>query len=493
MIKFFKNLIFLFLLCGMIFSKMLKYIRAETVSTLDPSAQWNFGASELLSNIFEGLVGFKEGKYEVAPLLATRWEVKDGGKRWIFYLRKGVRFHNGRGFDADAVVYSFKRQIKNKSSPFSVFFPFLKSVEKIDKYTIEILQSKPYPLLLYALANPIGYIVSPGTERGREFLPIGTGPFEFKEVGKNERVVLQSNPDYWGGKPKIDGVVFYSVGNSAWRILQLKNGNADIVRVSSVKEYESLRNYPQLNFLTYSLMDVNYIAFNTRKSPFNSRIVREAMAHIIDKKKLVRLVFQDLALPAISILPPYLEGYNPTIRDYEYNIEKARELLNKAGYPHGFQCSLFISRGRSDLKELLLKFISSSRKIGVKINLRALPYKEFIRETGEGKHNMVALGWVADMPDPDNFLYPLFARQQKGKRTDYYNKKLTEILRKARLTPLKEIRLRLYIQAQQLIHRDIPVIPLYHSRKIIAYNNKIKNLRVSPKGYVIFKDVELIE
>lgn len=477
----------------MIFPKMLKYIRAETVSTLDPSAQWNFGASEVLSNIFEGLVGFKAGKYEVVPLLATRWEIKDGGKRWIFYLRKGVRFHDGREFDADAVVYSFRRQIKNKSYSFSVFFPFLKRVEKIDKYTVEIIQSKPYPLLLYALANPVGYIVSPGSGEGREFSPIGTGPFKFKEMGEENRIVLESNPKYWGGKPKIDGVVFYSVGNSSWRILQLKNGNADIMRISSVKEYESLKNYPQLNFLTYSLIDVNYIAFNTRKPPFNNRIVREAMAHIIDKKRLVRLVFQDLAIPAISILPPYLKGYNPTIRDYECNIEKARELLNKAGYSHGFQCNLFVSRGRTDLRELLLKFMRNARKIGVEISLKVLPYKEFIRETRRGNHDMAALGWVADMPDPDNFLYPLFVRQQKGIRTDYYNEKLAEILRKARVTSSEVVRLKLYMQAQELIQRDVPVIPLYHSRKIIAYNNKIKNLKVSPKGYVIFKDVELIK
>ncbi len=489
-----KNKIILsFVLCGLIFPRVLRYMRAEVASSLDPAAQWNLGASEVLANIFEGLVTFKGDRYEVVPLLATKWEVKEEGKRWIFYLRRGVKFHDGTEFDADSVVYSFKRQIENKSYTFSVFFPFLTGIKKIDKYTVEITQSKPYPLLLYALANPVGYILSPASKKGGSYKPIGTGPFMFKGSGKDGRLLLVSNPDYWGGKPRIEGVVFYSMGNPSWRILQLKNGNVDIVRVSSVKEHYALKNYPQIKFIIYSLMDINYLIFNSHKPPFNRRKAREAVAHLMDKKRLVRLIFQDLAIPAVTLLPPYLKGFNPLIHDYGYNPEKARKLLVEAGYPGGFKCTLYISKGRTDLKELLLKFIRSAKRVGVDINLIVLPYNQFIRETRKGKHNMVAFGWVADMPDPDNFLYPLFARKQRGVEMNYYNKKLAEILEKARVTPDNDERLKLYMEAQEIIYRDVALIPLYHSRKIIAYNKNIKGLKVSPKGYVIFKDAELVQ
>ncbi len=470
--------------------RMLHYVRSEGIVSLDPAREWDMYTSEVLSNIYEGLVRFKENKYEVEPLLAKKWEIKDGGKRWIFYLRKGIKFHDGSIFNADSVIFSFQRQVRGGFYTFKTFFPFFKNIRKIDDYTIEITQEKPYAPFLYALANPVAFIISPNSEKGGNFIPIGTGPFKFKEWKPGNYVILEANPDYWGSKPEIEGVVFNIMEKPNWRLLQLKNGNADVVTLSSVKEYEELKSYPQTNFIIQPLLDVNYLVFNTQKAPFNKRKVREALSHIIDKRKLIRLLFEDLAIPASSPIPPYLWGFNSSIKDYNYDLAKAKKLLREAGYPEGFRCNLYLAYGRSDLKDIVIRFVRNATKIGVHIQVIFSPsYAKFVEATKKGLHNIAALGWLGDFPDPDNFLYPLFSSNREENRTFYNSVELDSILKKARVTTDRRKRLKLYLKAQEIIHKEVLWIPLFHSTLIVAYNKNIKGLRVNPKGYLLFNKV----
>lgn len=483
-----KYLIFSFFVLSLAYSQILIFLREGKHRSLDPAIQWNFLSSEILANVLEGLVQFKMDSYDVEPCLATKWEAKDNGKRWIFYLRKGVTFHDGTEFNADSVIFSFKR-MENMPN-FKVLFPFYRTIKKIDRYTVEIILDYAYTPFIQLMANPIASIISPQSVERREFVPIGTGPFKIKEI-KSSSISLESFNKYWNGKPKIEGIIIKTVTKPEWKLLQLKNGSADIIRLSTLREYESLKFVPNIKFLIHPQMDINFLSFNTSRPPFNKRKVREAFAHIINKKNLIPLLFNNFATPAITPIPPYIWRYPLTFKDYDYNPEKALSLLKEAGYSKGFRCKLFVSSEKPEYRELALKIQKSAKLVGIKIEIVSLTPFQLHKEAKKGKYNLAIQGWVADIPDPDNFLFPLFSEDNLQNFSILRNTNIMEILKSARKLSGNNTRYLLYSKALEIIHREIPIIPLYHSTELVAYNIKVSGLQINPKGYLIFKKVRI--
>lgn len=467
------------------------FLRSVDSSTLEPRKSEELYSSEVIANIFEGLVRFKKGTAEIEPCLATRWESRDNHKEWLFYLRKGVRFHNNREFDSRSVVSVFREKLISDKPGLKrqwFFFPYIERVEAVGRFVFKITLRKPYAPLLPALTDPAALIVAPESYRENgDFYPIGTGPFKFKNWDKGKTLVIERNSDYWDGPVPLSQVVFKVIRSPATRTLNLRNGNADLLRVSMAAEFEEVLGRTDINILSVLTPDIHYLAFNTRKHPLSMVEVRKAFAHLINKKGLVKHIFQQMAVPAVTPIPPTLFGFNGNIQDYGYDLSRAKALLRKAGLKDGFTLNLYFALKDVVFQKIANIIASNAKLLNIRINKVVLPFGELIRRCDRGEHDMVLLGWVGP-PDPDFFLYPLFTMGRGNKNRAFYeNQRLTDLLEKAKVTVNREKRLQYYWRAQEIIHEDLPWIPLFHQESLMAYRNTLENLVVNPSNHIEFK------
>jgi len=486
---------FALLFCGFLIQGKgtLIYLRAIDATHLDPGSPSELWSSEVIMNIFEGLVRYRSGSYEVEPCLAESWKTDEGGKRWVFSLRSGVRFHNGMRFDAQSVVDTFMRRLKDgEAEPrkWWFFFPYLNSIRVLDDRTVEIVLEKPYAPLLCSLADPIAAIVAPQSygENG-SFSPIGTGPFRFQswELGKD--LVIKRNEDYWGGRIALDQVIYKVVANPAAKTARVRNGVADIARINSATEYDQLLGIKEVKVLTTNSLMVFYLAFNIRKPPFDRVEVRRAFAHMINKVGMIKHTFQKLAIPAVTPIPPSLFGSNDRIEDYKYDMDEARRLLQHAGLGNGFSSRLYFAERNLGARKIAGIVAGNARQLKIDLTRVPLPFNELTARCDSGEHDIVLLGWSGP-PDPDFFLYPTLTMERGNKNRAFYdNPRLTEILLRAKATLDQRRRIELYREAQRIIHRDVAWISLYHAKSMVTYRDNVHGLYVNPSDYMIFRQV----
>jgi peptide/nickel transport system substrate-binding protein len=314
--------------------------------SLDPALAQDGESLKVTMHIFETLVRFRTGSFEIEPWLARSWTTSKNGTVWTFTLRDGLKFSDGSPCDAEAVVFSYMRQLDRNHPYFTEgiwaqsTFACVKAVEALDRLTVRIILEKPYAPFLSNLAMiAAAPIVCPNAVRryGSEFgkNPVGSGPLAFIEWIPGERIVLQRNPHYWGPAPEFETLIFRSIINNRNRLSALKAGvlhgmdGVDFEIQRQAIRDESLR-------LTTGLpMNVGYMAMNTQRPPFDNVLVRRAVNHAINKQSLVKLFYQDIAVIAKGPLPPGMLGYNPDQPEYGFDPQRARELMMQAGYGAG--------------------------------------------------------------------------------------------------------------------------------------------------------------
>lgn len=472
------------------------YLRSVDIDTLDPGKTTDSYSTEVIFNIYEGLVRFAKNSTKVEGCLAQSWIVKDNGKRWIFKLRKGVKFHNGENFNAKAVEISFKTRLekKDKYQNWNLNFAHIADIRAVDDFTVEFVLKMPFVPFLYSLANAKSMIVAPSSYIGKEFKPIGTGPFKFFKWSRDKYVTIVSNKGYWDFVPRISKVIFKVVKEAAWRFLQMKNGKADLAFVKSGHEYEEIRGHRNIGILSVPSINIHSLGFNLRKKPFNDLRVRQAFSHMINKELLIKHIFQNFARNATTPLPPHIFGFNTEIKNYRFDIKRAGKLLREAGYSNGFKVSLYYSNNSNNLEVIASALKRAAKKLKIIIKKMPLPFDELRTAINKGSHDMYIIGWAGDIPDPDVYLYQTFTLKRGHlNRTGYNNPELTKIIDDARKTIDVNKRKLLYFRAQEIIHRDIPTIPLYNLNDLLIFNKRVKNVYVDHLSSLIFKDMYLEE
>jgi peptide/nickel transport system substrate-binding protein len=468
------------------------YLRTTDAMDLDPWQAQEVYSTEIAFNIFEGLVRFRKNSTAVEPCLATSWAILDNGRRWIFTLRRGVRFHDGTPFDAQAVLYSFRRRQGKKQDIYeglSFLISFITGIRSSDPYTVEITLERPYAPFLIALADSTAFIVSPSARKSGVFQPIGTGPFRFLSWAKGKSLILTRNPDYWAEPPRLDRIIFKVMHESQGRLLQIKNGSADMAEIQSGKEYEELSHNSDIAILRNPSISTYYLGFNTRRKPFDSREVRAAFLHIIDKGSMIKQIFQNMALPAYFPLPQPLFPELKVQPVNSFDLGAARALLKKVGLQEGFTCTLYFSEGQEGSLEVANLLTVMAKKIKITIHKFKLPFNMLMEAVDRGEHDMLLSGWSTS-PDPDFFLYPLFTFSPDNRNRFFYeNPELTRLLDRGKITldPLQ--REKIYLEALAILKKDMPWIPLYHPLSIIVCNKKVKGLAFTPLGQAIFREV----
>ena len=475
---------------------------------LDPSHEIDGESFKVCENIYDTLIQYKNDSTEVEPALATRWESSEDGLTWTFHLRQGVTFHDGTPFNADAVLFSLNRQ-HDDTHPFhkvggaynywidTGLAEIVDTITAVDEFTVQIRLKSAYAPFISTLTIPAFSIVSPTAleKWGEDFTnhPVGTGPFKFVRWDRNDKIVLEANDTYWGGRPPLDRVIFQSIPDNSVRLIKLQEGSLHAMEFPNPDDFQQIRDDVTLELLMQPGMSVGYLAMNMDKPPFDNLKVRLAMNHAFNKAAIIEYLYQGMGIPAT------LWSYDDTIEAYTYDPELAKALLAEAGYPDGFETTLwalpvprpYIPDGRA-LAEVLQ---SELRNIGIEAKILTYDWGTYLEKTKNGEHDMAMLGWFADVGDPDNFFYYLLsktaAKKPAGNIAFYRSDEMQDVLERARASTDREERVSLYQKAQHIFHKDVPWVPLAHAQQILVINKKVKNLNLHPLTWKYFRQIWL--
>lgn len=468
--------------------------------TLDPNMATDTSSAMIMYQIFEMLVDI-DTEGEVIPCLAESWEVKDGGKKFIFHLRKGVKFHatteggkptanGGREVTADDWVWTFNRVLNPKNNAKRAYFlemikgykdlqegktDKIEGVRKIDDYTIEIELEYPFGPFLSVLAyNSFGVLPKEDVEKWGDqfnFHPVGTGPFKFEEWVQDDKLILSRNENYWrvdeeGNQlPYLDGIEFRVIPDLSMQWTEFKLGNFESIEQVDDPYYEEAKANYKDSFFERPQMGTYYYGMSMVLEPFkDNKALRQAMNYAIDRQALVDLVLNGRATPAKGVLPPGMFGYNPNLKGYDYNPEKAKQLLKEAGYPNGINITLQYntSDGHKRIAEALQQ---QYKAVGINMEIKNVDWGAHIDSCERAEVPLFRMGWVVDYPDPDNFLYVLFNSANfgaEGNYTRFSHPKVDELTNKARVETDQELRRKYYQEAEEIIVEEAPWVFVYH-------------------------------
>ena len=374
----------------------------------------------------------------------------------------------------------------------------LKSLAVIDDYTFKMtFYDYPAPLMAQ-LATPMLGMSSPKAikEWGKDYMyhPVGTGPYVFKEWIPDDKIVVEANPDYWGEKAKIDTLVYRVIQEPTARLLELQTGTVDWAYNINIDDIPLAEADPNLDTWPIPPMTIGYVAINQEwvdadgKTPFKDVRVRQAVAHAINKAAIVQALFPGTGLPAKNFMPPALWGYNDDVVDYAYDPAQAKALLAAAGYPDGLKTNLWVmpvSRGYYPDPPKVGEAIQADLKAaGFDAEIVTYDWGTYLDKVLiNGEHAMCMLGWMPDYPDPDNFLFTFFSGGDRQWADGPPDAALYDLLVKARTEIDPEERKQLYYEANALVHKVVPGIPMVHNGEFFA----------SRKGLVGFKPTPLFD
>lgn len=485
--------------------QVLVFGRGSDSVGLDPALETDGESFKVCDNIYETLVTYADTSTEVQPLLARSWEVSPDRLTWTFHLRQGVRFHDGTPFNAHAMLFSLGRQFFPNHPYHHVEGAFkywkdmgmddlVADMQAPDDSTFVITLKGPNATFLSNLAMNFCAAVSPAAVArwGSDYFknPVGTGPFRFVEWRKDERLVLARFADYWGEGAKLDQLIFKPMQEAAVRFLELRQGAVSGLDALIPEYVDLIRRDPNLELLTQPGMNVAYLAMNLDRPPFDNRLVRLAVNHAINKQSLVDNLYGGLAVPAKNPIPPTMWGYNDEIEAYAYDPDRARDLLRQAGFADGFDTELWAMpapRPYMPQPDKVAQAIQADLdRVGIRARIVQWEWGTYLDKVSNGDHPMALLGWVGDNGDPDNFLYVLLdpgAAVKPAQNISFYRSpELHDLLVAARRESDPAARARLYRQAQAVIHRDAPWVPLVHATQTIAFQRRVHGFSLHPTG-----------
>jgi peptide/nickel transport system substrate-binding protein len=472
---------------------------------IDPAQAWDDTSSFYVGNIFDTLVSFDPQTKKIEPSLALSWETSPDGRTWAFNLRRGVRFHDGTPLDADAVVFTFFRQMDpanpNRQHDFPLFadiFSFLKTVRKLGSHQVQFILSEPFFPFLATLTVECAAIVSPSAVKktGAAFSrqPVGTGPFKLSSWQSKKRLVLTANKEYWRGRPRVDEYIDIIEPQGEVLNSYFQQGTLDILHTYSISKMVSYRKQDWVKISDTPYLSVTYVVVNAARTLLNRKSVRQALGYAWDPRAL-KLVFQDFVLPIHTLLPKGLIADQPQEPALGFSLAKAQALLKKEGMDRGIELEMLLQTNDGLPFQLFSMFARNLKQVGITLKLTRVNPQTYASRIARGEYDLAYSGWIADFPDPDSMLFPLLSEQlQKqgfaniagAKRRD-----LDELLRGARRERDAKKRQALYRDIDRIIIADGLVIPMYQDRRVIVYNQKIGGLQPDPLGKIFLIDLFL--
>ncbi len=467
--------------------------------TLDPAISQEVSSQTYIIHLFSGLVAFDQDM-NLIPDIAERWDKSEDGGTYTFYLRQGVKFHHGKEITASDFKYSWERACRPETgSPTAATYlndivgakemlageaKEIEGIEVIDDYILQVTIDAPKAYFLAKLSYPVAFVVDEANVKsGKEWWrkPNGTGPFKLKEWIKGELILLERNELYYREKAKIGYIAFLLLGDP---MQMYERGEIDVTYVSTayLERVMDETNPLHQELVEAPELSISYIAFNTTKPPFNNPKVRQAFCHAVNKERVVSQVLKNSVSQAEGILPPGMPGYSEEIQGLEYDLELARELITEAGVNLSPLTFTFPGEGGYVPSWLTAILYQWEQNLGVEVEVRQLESDAYYYRLDEEKDEAFFFGWVADYPDPQNFLEILFHSQSVNNKGEYSNAEVDNLLEQAAVEQDSSIRFRLYQQAEQKIVSDAACLPLWFGRNYVLVKPYVKGYTLSPLG-----------
>lgn len=481
--------------------------------SIDPP---NAGASQSVAVdnlVFAGLVRL-DGDLKIQPDGAESWEEKDGGKTFVFHIRKDLKFANGDPVTAQDFAYSLNRafgpdfangnagyylsNIVGATDVTAGKAQSISGVKVLDPLTLEIDLQQPATYFLYQLTFPASFVVP---QKAIEADPknwvdkaYGTGPFMVQEWKHNESITLVPNPNYWIGKPKLDKIFmpFYQDAETALKVYQ--TGDLDIMGTFDFPSGQIAAAKSSPDFHQVNQFFVAYIGFNNARPPFDKVAVRQAFAQGFDKKTLVDKVLEGAFVQADTLIPPGMPGYNANARVQKFDAANAKKLLADAGYPDGQglpKIKFSINNENPNYSKIaaaLQQMWKQNLGVDVEINTEELAkFNDDLTATQKDPKSASAFDfyisvWGADYPDPQNFVSQQLRTGVGNNNGNYSNAQFDKLVDQADVEPNLENRYPLYQQAEQIALDEVGWLPLYYGKANILLSSKVQGLVITPQG-----------
>lgn len=459
--------------------------QGSDAKSLDPHYTNDQPSFRVAVQVYSQLVEVDENM-QIIPGLAKSWDYLDD-RTTQFHIRQGVKFHNGEELKASDVKFSIDRMLG--SPTVAHIINAVESVEVVDDYTVNVITHEPFGPLLYHLTHTAASILNEKavTEAGQDYgqHPIGTGPYEFVDWTVGDRVTMKAFDDYYGGTQAVDNLVFRSVVEGTNRAIALETGETDLAYDIEPIDKQTVLDKKELVLVEEESLATAYFGFNTRKTPFDKKEVRQAIAYAINSQDMIDAVEMGAGRPANSPIGPKVFGYNPDAKLYEQDYAKARELMAKAGLSEGFRTTIWTND--NPIRVQLAQVIQAQlRQINIDVAIEVVEWGAFLDGTSRGDHEMFILGWVTVTGDADYGLYALFnsaTHGSAGNRSFIEDPKVDELLNNARRSTDPEERQALYHEIQEIVQEEVPHVSLYNQSQNVGMQSNVKGFSMSPGGH----------
>ena len=473
--------------------------------TLNPITSTDAYSSSINSHIYENLVERDKDTLEIVPLLAERWQISKDKLRYRFFLKKGVKWSDGVELTADDIIYSFNK-IKDPQTAcaqLKVYYLDVKEVKKIDKYTIEFKYSKPYFLALeFCGGIPIvpKHIFADGTDfnthKNNRF-PVGTGPYKFKEWQTGKKIVLVANENYRGKSPSIKKVVYKLVSESNVALQMLKKGELDYMSlrpIQWVRQTNSDKFNDKFYKLKYYNPSFNYIGWNSRKSFFSDRRVRQALTHLINRKAILDKLKFGLGKIVTGNFYLYSKNYNKNINYLPYDPDQGKKLLEEAGWLDTNQDGILDKDGQnfqftfsipssSKFSERLASILKEDfSKIGIEMSINKFEWAVFVEKIHKRDFEAVSLGWSLGYSGDPYQLWHSSQIEQGSNYCAFKDIEADQIIEQARVEFNDQRRTKMYQRFHEIIHHHQPYTFLYCSPSLVVVSKRFLNVKIHVMG-----------
>jgi peptide/nickel transport system substrate-binding protein len=471
-------------------------------STLIPPLASDASSHDVAGLIYNGLIKY-DGDLNLVGDLAESWEVSPDGLTITFKLRKGVKWHDGAPFTAQDVMFTYQVMVDPKTpTAYGEDYKQVKKAEVLDDYTFRVTYPKPFAPALgsWTLAMLPKHLLE-GKDITKSPLsrhPVGTGPYKFQEWRAGDKIILSHNPDYFEGRPYLNGYVYLVKPDLATMFLELKGGNIDRMGLTPL-QYTRQTEYPRFketfNKYKYVSFSYTYLGYNLQDERFADRRVRQALTHAINKKEIVDGVMLGLGQEATGPYKPGTWFSNPNVPRFDYNPEKAKQLLAEAGWQANaqgilekngqpFEFTILTNQG-NDLRVRTAEIMQRRlRDIGIQVKIRTVEWAAFIKEfIDKGRFEAVLLGWTTGQ-DPDAYDIWNSTKTKPGELNfiHYHNPEVDRLLEEGRHTFDREKRRQAYFRFQEILAQDQPYTFLFVPDALPTVHKRFHGIKPAPAG-----------
>ena len=485
--------------------------------TLDPHIAQDSTSAGIILEIYSGLVSL-DTNLQIIPDIAESWTISNDGMKYTFKLRDNAKFHNGKYIKAEDFLWSFNRAANPSTNSITAEdylgdivgvqdvidgkADTISGIKLIDELTLEINIDSPKAYFLAKLTYPVSFVLDSENVKNKNWTdsPNGSGPFMLDEYLIGEKLLLKRNPDWYRETAKIEYVSMNLAGGQAMAMYE--NGEIDLTGVGMADLERVLDPSSDLNkdvVIAPLSFSQYYIGFNVQKAPFDDKFFRQALAHAINKELIATEVLSDLVKPAYGILPPGFPGYDNSIDGLKYDEQLAKDMLAKSKYSNIDDLPRIIlsvpGTGGSAGLDIEVIIEMWKQTLGIDVEIQQVEWATFLQMLNKQELQFFSgLGWIADYPDPENFLDINFHSTKSTNHNGYNNAEVDKLLESARIEQDLATRMQMYNQAERIIVDEAPWIPLWFpGDRYVLINQRVKNYKLTPMSVPKYSLVEIVD